>query len=299
MTVHTTEAETELTGFPSEEPEERIVLATDGEAAAISAAHWIAERALRKPLAVTIVHLAGDLHGAGVLEPGPTRAEQVVWEEREYLAELAPDAELRTAVVQGPREQALLATAAGADILVLGSNRSAGRPPLPVPSFSTRVGAAAAVPTVVVPRRWRPLRERVVVAVDEAFDDVAAIDFGAREAALLDTDLVLEHAGSRAPGSRTEDLFPSDDEEWRAAARARLGRLAAEAEHRHPGLHVRTGLRSGPIVQVLREAGDGAALLVLAAHRMTPESHGLLGAVGRGVLDTPPCPIAVVPVQVP
>lgn len=299
MTLHDARPKTEAKSSANEERAERILLATDGEAAAIAAAHWIAERALLKPLEVTVVHLAGDLRGAGPLDEKTTRAERVVWQEREYLAELAPDLVLRTAVLKGSKELALLAEAGEADLLVLGSNRAPGHPPLPVPSFSTRIGAAAPVPTIVVPLRWRPIRGKVVVGVDEALDDIEAIEFGAREAALHGTELVLEHARRSAVHQGDDELFVSEDEEWFLAARARLARLAGEAERRHPGLQVRAAVRTGPAAQVLEQAASDAALLVLAAHRLTPESHGLLGPAGRGVLLTPPCPVAIVPVRVP
>jgi nucleotide-binding universal stress UspA family protein len=295
MELDQVEPATESRTMTGDAPE-RILLAVDGKAASLTAARWTAARAARRPTIVTLTYLAGDLHGAGVLDAGPTRAEHVVWKEREYLNELARTAKLRTHVLTGSREDALREAAARhTDLLVLGSNRVDGKPRVPVPSISTRIAAAPVVPTVVVPRTWTPGEGPVVVGIDTDVDDAVVVAFAAAEAAVTNSRLIIVH-GAHLPWERRPALLvTSDDEAWRIAAQHRLRDIAAATSAGYPGLDVRTEVRDGHPADVLRTLAYDASLLVVGAHRVTPDSECLLGSVGRAVVAEPPCPVAVVP----
>lgn len=298
MSLHATDTTAGSRAAGSEVPE-RILLATDGARAALAATRWAAARALHRPAIITVTYLAGDLHGASILAAGPTHAEQIVWREREYLNELAPEATLRTHVLTGPRDTALPdAASIDTDLLVLGSNRVGGKPELPVSSISTVVAAAPVVPTVVVPRDWTPVDGPVVVGIDSEVDDPRVVSFASDEAARLHVDLVLAHGGPRPWRRHPGALATSDEQAWRSSAERRLEAIAFAVGSRHPGLTVRTELRPGRPAEVLAGVARGAALLVVGAHHVTPDSRCLLGPVGRAVVEAPPCPVAVIPAGV-
>lgn len=278
---------------------ERILLATDGARAALAATRWTAARVMDRPAVVTVTYLAGDLHGASFLDAAPTHAERVAWQEREYLNELAPEAALRTRVLAGQRDRALREAASiDTDLLVLGSNRVDGRPELPVSSLSTLVAGAPVVPTVVVPRDWIRVEGPVVVGIDSEVDDARVVSFAADEAARLQADLVLAHGWHLPWGRHPALLVTCDEQAWRISAERRLEAITTAVRSRHPGLTVRCELRHGRPAEVLADLARGAALLVVGAHRVTPDSQCLLGHVGRAVIEVPPCPVAVVPAGV-
>jgi nucleotide-binding universal stress UspA family protein len=298
MTLHATDTTAGSRAVGPDVPE-RILLATDGARAALAATRWTAARVTHRPAIVTVTYLAGDLHRAPFLAAGPTHAEHVAWQEREYLHELAPTATLRTQVLTGPRDRALRdAASIGTDLLVLGSNRVDGKPELPVSSISTVVAAAPVVPTVVVPRDWTQADGAVVVGIDADIDDPRVVSFAADEAARLRTDLVLAHGWHVPWGRHPALLVTSDEQAWRISAERRLEAMVVAVASRHPGLTVRSELRHGRPVEVLADVAQGAALLVVGAHRLTPDSPCLLGPVGRAVVEAPPCAVAVVPAGV-
>lgn len=142
----------------------------------------------------------------------------------------------------------------------------------------------------------------VVAGVARTFASVDehVIDWAADEAMARGLPLTLLHAQKRPHGvsAKTEPGDPAHVWSQHFLARGRLllidARDAAQARHRE--LEVSTELASGRPTRVLREAADGAALLVLGARRFTSiaDTFGR-GSAAQSLLGHLPCPVALVP----
>ncbi|KWU67751.1 hypothetical protein AWX17_27690 [Priestia megaterium] len=62
----------------------------------------------------------------------------------------------------------------------------------------------------------------------------------------------------------------------------------------HPGLTVEVGTQRGRPEHVLADASEGAGLLVVGSRGHSDLVGLLLGSVGRAVLHTANCPVAVI-----
>lgn len=230
-------------GRPDSRPSEQVMLATDGGPAGEAALRWLADRGTRRPLTVEIVDVVepGDELGE---EPGATQrtARQAAERAKALLERLAPGIAVGATVLAGEPIRTIRHAARACDLLVVGTNRAAGRGPHLAPSFATRLAAGAFCPTVVVRRGWEASPGPVVVGVagDGSEDD--ALPFAAREAALLGRELVLVHAGHHAPGPESSaaggpEAFAAEDELRAVAARLRLdapGPADRADAHRRP-----------------------------------------------------------------
>jgi nucleotide-binding universal stress UspA family protein len=273
---------------------ERIVLATDGSAARFAAARWVADRARRHAVGARVVTVVRSDETVRRRTSSRVIGRGAAWEIREYLSELEPKAALTVAVLEGDRERMLLDAAAEADLLVLGTERSADSPPIG-PSFSTRIAERAKCPVVVVPQGWSPRLGAVVVGVAPDSSDGRAREFAVAEARRTARPLLVVH-GWHLPwllhpiaAAGIEDAFlAADQQHW-------LESVADGIAGAHPELHVAAAFvrRSG--AAALLEAGQDASLIVLGAHRLEMLDRLVLGSVGRRVLEQPPCPVAVVP----
>lgn len=263
---------------------ERIVLATDGSAPGLAAMRWLAVRAGERPLEVQIAVVADP---SAVVSP-----EHVAWQAREYLDALVPGTRLTIALLQGDPRPALVAGASSADLLVLGTNRSAQVSALSVVRLSTRLAESAPCPTVLVPLGWAPHPGPVVVGVRDHEADGAALAFAVGEADRSHRDLVVLHIGHlprvlsrEAPGWDTSDIGPSS---------GRLEETVVAVREAHPGLTVRAVLEEDPAA-ALREVGRGAALVVMGSDRLTGLQRVAEGSAQAAFLELPLCPVAVVP----
>lgn len=136
----------------------RIVVGVDGSAHARQALnHAIAEARLRDATIDAVYAYAPPVYWSapefGVLIPRPES--EVVEDatrllERE-LADVPDDVEVEPVVVEGPAARALLETARGADLLVVGSRGRGGFMGLLLGSTSHQVVTHATCPVVVVP----------------------------------------------------------------------------------------------------------------------------------------------------
>jgi nucleotide-binding universal stress UspA family protein len=286
-----------LNDVPTDPVEEHVVLATDGGLASLSAMRWIADRARAHVMDVDVVVVLDDervldgiLQGARAKEAG-----RAVRAADDYLAWVAPSVEVATSVLAGAPRATLQRLSASADLLVLGTNRVGPLSRRLLATFSTRLAEAAACPTVVVPRGWERSAGPVVAGVVGDSSDDAALDFAAHEAEVLRRPLVLVHAWQIRPDP---DSIFTEGQDVRAASTAHAAHLAA-AEQRvraaHPRLEVAKVLEHAEAVQALLRAGEGAALLVVGTHELTALDRMLLASVSRGVLERPPCPVAIVP----
>jgi len=204
-----------------------------------------------------------------------------------------------TDVWPGPPAATLAKASAGSRMLVVGRRGAGTFARLLIGSTSEAVAYQADVPVVVVPDRWEPARADapVVVGVDDAGHDDAAIEFAAATAAERHARLHLVHIWD-IPNIYTWDAMANTGiyEEWAAQAEERMDFLADTWRGKHPELEIQTDLRRSHPVDGLLQAAEviEAQLVVLGGrsrHRLTAV---LLGSVARGVLHHATIPVAIV-----
>jgi nucleotide-binding universal stress UspA family protein len=103
-----------------------------------------------------------------------------------------------------------------------------------------------------------------------------------------------EQAASRGAHLRFVAALPTEQVRSDAAWRF-LGQLAGVVTAGWPYLVVHRELAAGPPAQVLRDAAEHAALLVIGADNRTPFTDATGRLVLGDLLATAPCPLAVVP----
>jgi nucleotide-binding universal stress UspA family protein len=273
---------------------ERVVLATDGGLAGLSAMRWIADRAATHALEVTALDVVDVPERPGWDTGRPHwAADRAVNQVTDYLHSAAASVVCTASVVAGDPLTRITAAAEDADLLVLGTNR-VGMSRHLVASFSTKVAQAASCPTVVVPRGWERSGGPVVLGVEGDGSDDGALDFAAHEAEVLGRELVLVHAwqltGTPPPGYAAE----IDRKAAEAAAGGRLSAVLDRAVARYPHLRVAPLLEHDAPVAALVRAEQGASLIVVGSHGLSRIDRDLSDSVSRGVLERPSCPVAIV-----
>ncbi|MFF4544647.1 universal stress protein [Streptomyces sp. NPDC001406] len=131
----------------------------------------------------------------------------------------------------------------------------------------------------------------VVVGVDGSPESLAAAQWAAREAVRSDRSLRLVHAWNRHPR-------PRDGEIENAARRHLARRVLREAEDgvraACPEVRLYDELVEGPAVERLREAAEGAELLVLGSRGLSGFTGFLVGSVAAGVVARATRPVVLV-----
>lgn len=173
----------------------------------------------------------------------------------------------------------LLAEAADAAMIVVGSTGFLAMSRLATGSTAMEVAVRADVPVIVIrpglpDAAPGPSAGRVVAGVDGTDLSRAAIRFAFAEADDHDCGLTLVHAVDR--------------EEDREPAEAMLTRLAGERPD------VRTVVRTGLASAILIEESAGADLLVVGSRGRAGLSGMMLGSVSQAVVHRAHCPVAVV-----
>lgn len=190
--------------------------------------------------------------------------------------------------------------AAESRILVVGRRGMATFKRLLIGSTSEAVASQTTVPVVIVPEHWRPADHAgpVLVALDDANDNAAVIEFAGIEAAERNLPIHLVH-GWDLPAMYSWDAMNSANvaTEWAENAERHFENVAAECRAKNPGLTIQIDVRRGHPVDGIVTAAEqaDAQLLVIRTHHHTRMTSFLLGSVARGVLHHATCPLAVVP----
>jgi nucleotide-binding universal stress UspA family protein len=153
--------------------------------------------------------------------------------------------------------------------------------------------------------------EPIVVGVDGSAGSLAALRWGLAEAKLRGAPLRLVHAyelprllladtGLAAPAVAVASLATEDIERVRAAVESEARRVVDAAleqidSEANDGIDIGREVIEGPTVQVLIEAGRGAALLVVGSRGRGGFAGLLLGSVSQQCAQHPPCPVVILP----
>jgi nucleotide-binding universal stress UspA family protein len=279
-----------------------VVVGVDASEAAVRAARFAADEAVRRAARLHVVHAVTWVDGTtlpypeldipGLMRAGAQSLLQAV---ADTLAESIPADRISTSAVEGRPADVLVDASADASLLVVGGRGDGGVTGLLLGSTAHAVVAQAACPVVVVPAdvAAAQVRDRrsVVVGV-EGRDDEEVLAFAFGEAVARGTDLVAVHAWQDVV---LETAFRSVSPlvDW-AGVMSDEERVLAEAlagwREKEPDVAVREVVVREKTARALLEAGLTAELLVVGHHR-----RRLLGSTTHGVLHRAAAPVAVVP----
>ncbi|MEV0934496.1 universal stress protein [Streptomyces phaeochromogenes] len=276
-----------------------ITVGVDGSAESLAAVHWAAREAVRRSLALRVVH-------AWEKSDGEHRTGDV----RDALAETArevtgrhPDLQVTTDVLEGDRVEALVAAAADAETLVLGTRGHGAIVGFLLGSVGQQVVAESARPVVLV--RAGDLAEseaagrEIVVGQQGGPDDsAAALEFAFETAAARGAGVRVVRAWSLptvftfSPASLKLADEAGGLEQYENKA---LAEALRPWEERFPQVRVTQHVEMGSAGEVLLTAAAPAQLLVVGrrAHRSAVGAR--VGSVAHAAMHHAPCPVAVVP----
>lgn len=254
-----------------------VVVGTDGTASALHAVAWAATEARLRGRALRIVHVAsyadakaGRRHALGILGRALTAAHQ---QERH--------ATVTTELLGGNPAEALVETARGADLLVVGMISEEASDVL-VRSVATPVVAKAVCPVTVVRGRQRAHTASlpVVLALGDLDADGAAVEFAFADADRQNGKLVVLHV-AHGPHATSEvaNALETRLQPWR---------------DRYPAVPVEIRVEHGPAIEVLL-GGAHQARMVVATRGRGALAGAVLGSASHALVKLSTCPVTIVP----
>ncbi|WP_035870808.1 universal stress protein [Kitasatospora cheerisanensis] len=278
-----------------------VLAGTDGSAESTAAVGWAAEEALRGGHALHLVHAwtwEDDLHvDADRSASVRSLAERALADTARQVREARPGLEVRTGILAG-REPgaALVAAAAEAELLVLGSLGLGAFEGLLVGSVGLFAAARCEVPVVLV-RAGQPARQdgpgaaEVVVAVDAHAPADQVLDFAFRQAAARGAVLRAVHGWTPPPvwGYAGWVAPAAEAEQFRVLEAGLLRQALGVWRAKYPEVAVVEDSRTGGAAGAVVAASAGAALVVAGRRRRR------LGPVAHAVVQHAQAPVVVVP----
>ncbi|MEU1801750.1 universal stress protein [Streptomyces sp. NPDC019937] len=285
-----------------------VVAGVDGSERSLVAAEWGAREAHRRGVGLRLTHACPPLPRRVSPVPGWTAwqnvGEQMLRRTADEFRGRHPGLDVEGVHTDTEPEQALLAAAADAALLVVGARGWGGFDGLAVGSVALCVAATADCPVVTVPdTATRPS------AMDQDADEVVAgvnahdpadetIGFAFRAARERDALLRVVHAWALPPASPSawmltvleEDRGLWEDQESQVVSDA----LRAWREKCPQVPVVPDVVLLGP-AQALVRASERARLLVVGRRTSPRVAERRLGPVAHAVLHHAHCPVAVVP----
>ncbi|MEV7599821.1 universal stress protein [Kitasatospora sp. NPDC089797] len=277
-----------------------VVAGIDGSAASTAAARWAAEEAVRRGASLRLVHawpwLTDGVSSFAEPDDLPAAAQRTLAEAADGIRADHPDLAVQTDAVLDAPVDGLVAAAADADLLVLGSRGHGGFAGLLLGSVSMAVAGRSPVPVVVVREAGSPGAAEVVVGVDAHAPEEEVLAFAFREAALRGARLRAVHGWDLPPlFGYAGGAVPAAEVDQLEALEAKLLSLAlAGQRERHPGVAVVEDVRLGA-ARGLVESSAGAALVVVGRRGRAVEFGPRLGRVAHAALHHAEAPVAVVP----
>ncbi|MEV7186741.1 universal stress protein [Kitasatospora sp. NPDC093102] len=279
-----------------------VLAGVDGSPQSTAAARWAAAEAVRRGASLRLVHawpwLTDGVSSFAEPDALPEAVRRIMAESAEDIRGLYPDLKVENDAVLDAPVDGLLAAAAEADLLVLGSRGRGGFTGLLLGSVSMSVAGRSTVPLVVVRETGTPGEGagEVVVGVDAHTPEAEVLDFAFREAALRGARLRAVHGWDLPPVfGYAGGVVPAAELGQLEALEAELLSLAlADLREKHPEVEVVEDVQLGA-ARALVEASAGAALVVVGRGRRPIEFGPRLGRIAHAVLHHAEAPVAVVP----
>ncbi|PPS67988.1 MULTISPECIES: universal stress protein [Streptomyces] len=287
-----------------------ITAGVDGSQESLAALAWAAREAVRRDRPLRVVHAwrvqTPELIETAVATDADSQAEWVhsaVSEAVGTVTEQHPDLAVTTDVIEGAVADTLVAAAADAEMLVLGSRGYGRIVGFLLGSIGQQVIAEAVRPVVLVRAGDRPSseaagREIVVGQQGDPEDSADALRFAFETATARGATVRVVRAWSLppvfaySPGSlklldEAGGLEPYERKSLAAAVRP--------FRERFPDVPVEEHVEMGSASQVLLSVAGTAQLMVVGrrAHRTAVGAR--IGSVAHGMLHHADCPVAVVP----
>ncbi|MDD7939626.1 universal stress protein [Actinomycetospora lutea] len=267
-------------------PPTGVLVGVDGSPATHNAVAWAAREAARRRSTLVLIQVLPPSDRPHDETRGPSgRALALLGRARNAAHAAAPHLPVHFAVVDGVVGPALAATAARADLLVLGARPRGAVIDAGVGRTAAHAMGHAACPVVIVPSHWDPGAETapgVLVGVDGSPEAAGALAFGADVA---DRDGASLTAVTVTAGSGEE----SDEDARRHLAEATTGITSSR-----PDLPLHEVVRQGqPAEEILAEARAGAALVAVGSRGHGAIGGVLIGSTSQRVVRGAPCPVAV------
>lgn len=135
--------------------------------------------------------------------------------------------------------------------------------------------------------------DEIVVGADGSESSTAALAWGARQAGLAGSALVVVTAW-RWPRSYGYPMPLSQGYDPESTATGIAVSAAATAREQHPGVDIRAVAIEGPAARVLVEASENASMLVVGSHGHGEIAGMLLGSVSVYCAAHAHCPVVIV-----
>ncbi|MEU3397130.1 universal stress protein [Streptomyces filamentosus] len=279
-----------------------LLFGVDPEEASVPALVWAVDEAARRRLRLRLVVAVPPVHdrlrydALGHRTALRIRAESALADVEELVRRLRGTLPTTSELVGGAPATVLLARAAGADLVVVGSRRL-GRAAelLGENSVVVPLTARAPCPVVVVraPEHTEVHPPTLVVGVDGSAESQEAVAFAVREASLREARL-------RAVWVWPRPVLAREDTEAGLAERRRLlaGSVAGWTE-RYPDTDIdQDVVRGHPVPELTLAARESLALVVGRTGR-GGHSGMRLGSTVHGLLHHADCPVITVPSGAP
>ncbi|WP_269854711.1 universal stress protein [Streptomyces sp. RPT161] len=279
-----------------------IVVGVDGSEDSDRALDWAAAEADRHGSALHIVHGVGAApdpdKGTGPADGDLLTAQaarSMLDEAGERAAREHPGLKVTTTLAYEEGPQAVLAAAAGAALIVLGTRGRGGFAALLLGSVALRVAAHTTCPLVVVRgERARPAIGTVVVGVQDEMD-AQTVRFALTTAARWHASVRALHAWQPLGEVGLMATQVDTVHELREAHAALLSHTVEAAHLTAPEAPLSQEVVVSRPAVALVEASAEADLVVVAAHRPHGPLGLRLGPVVHAVLHHSRCPVALVP----
>lgn len=283
-----------------------ITVGVDGSPESTAAAAWAGREALRRGLPLRIVHAwQWQSHGIGLAADRETEAgwaREAVDGARRTITERHPQLAVTAEAVEGPPAETVVAEAAGAELLVLGSRGHGAVMGFLLGSLGRQVIAESVRPVVLVRSDDRAAaeaagREIVVGQHGEPEDSASALGFAFATAVARGAALRVVRAWSLPPvfAYSPASLKMLDEAGGlEPYERKALDEALRPWRERFPEVPVTEHVEMGSAGEVLLSAAGHAQLAVVGRHASRPVGPRI-GSVAHALLHHAPCPVAVVP----
>ncbi|WP_104063415.1 universal stress protein [Arthrobacter sp. 4R501] len=275
---------------------DEVLVGADGSRTGQEAADWAAHRANGRGLRLHLVRVVPEpsyyrvpaRYGEAVVE-----AEALLDLERDRVAERHPTLQIVTSWQPGEPEHVLSLLSVGAEIVVLGSDRSADRRGEGFGSVSFQTAIMCRSPVAVIPAPRVVGRIGVVVGIDGSADSELALKMAAEEANRAGEELTVLHAVPKTLTSADAVGRMGSDHRREPDPQALISEAAGSVREKFPALTVYEALESDDSpADVLIRAARQASLLVIGCWGR----GGLrkpIGSIAEKVLMRLPCPTII------